>query len=216
MPSEKSRRANRIFEALHAVIPDARGALQFTNPLELLMATILSAQATDKLVNKVTLDLFKKYKSAADYAAASLDELEVDIGSINFYRNKAKALKKCATVLEADFDGRVPETMDELVTLPGVGRKTANVVLGNAFGQQAIAVDTHVKRVAGRLGLTFSEKPDVIEADLCALFPKERWTLLSHLLILHGRSTCKARKPNCTECAVSGLCDFYKKESSKG
>jgi endonuclease-3 len=216
MPSVKSIRANRIFDALHAVIPDARGALVFTNPLELLMATILSAQATDKLVNKVTLDLFKKYKSAADYAAASLAELEVDIGSVNFYRNKAKALKKCAEVLIADFNDRVPETMDELVTLPGVGRKTANVVLGNAFGVPSIAVDTHVIRVAGRLGLTASENPDVIEADLCALFPKERWTLLSHLLILHGRSICKARKPNCAGCAASGLCDFYKEECKKG
>ncbi|MBE9529405.1 MAG: endonuclease III [Proteobacteria bacterium] len=216
MPSEKSERANRIFDALHAVIPDARGALQFTNPLELLIATILSAQATDKLVNKVTVGLFKKYKNAADYAAVPLDELEVDIGSVNFYRNKAKALKKCATVLVADFGSSVPETMDELVTLPGVGRKTANVVLGNAFGQPAIAVDTHVKRVAGRLGLTASENPDIIEADLAALFPEERWTLLSHLLILHGRSICKARKPNCAECAVSELCDYYKSERKKG
>ncbi len=211
-----SKRANTIFDLLHLVLPDARGALVFSNPLELLIATILSAQATDKLVNKVTEELFKKYKTAADYATVELDELEVDIGSVNFYRNKAKSLKKCAEMLVEDFGAEVPQTMEELIKLPGVGRKTANVVLGNAFGIPSIAVDTHVKRVAGRLGLTASDDPDVIESDLCSLLPKERWTLSSHLLILHGRSTCKARKPNCQECPVSSHCDYYKVEYQKG
>ncbi len=207
---EKLReKAGKVIVILSREFPDARSALVFSNPLELLIATILSAQATDRLVNTVTEDLFKKYRSATDYARASLEELENDIRRVNFFRNKARNIKKCCARLVDDFGGEVPGNLPDLVSLPGVGRKTANIVLGNAFGIPALAVDTHVKRVATRLGLSASEKPDDIEADLTAIIEKSSWTEATHLLILHGRKTCKARRPLCEECPISDLCDYY-------
>lgn len=205
-----SLRAKKVLDILSVEFPDAGPALVFSNPLELLIATILSAQATDKLVNKVTETLFKKYRSASDYAKTPLTELEKDISSVNFFRNKAKSIKGCAGKLVTDYGGEVPASLDALTGLPGVGRKTANIVLGNAFGLNALAVDTHVKRVSGRLGLTGNTEPDKIEADLTAIIPPERWTVTTHLLILHGRRICKARSPLCEECRVSKYCDYYK------
>lgn len=204
------KKAEKILDVLEREFPQPGPALEFSNPLELLIATILSAQATDKLVNKVTSALFKKYASAGDYAGADLEELERDIGSVNFYRNKAKSIKGCCVKLAEEFGGRVPQTLEELVTLPGVGRKTANIVLGNAFGKDALAVDTHVKRVSGRLGLAASDDPDTIESELCGIIKPARWTETTHLLILHGRKTCKARSPKCPECPVSEWCDYYR------
>jgi len=218
MASENERR-ERVGSVLHILgieFPGAKPALVFSNPLELLISTILSAQATDKLVNRVTEGLFKKYVRAEDYAGAAIEELEKDISSINFFRNKAKSIKKCAARLVDEFGGVVPATLDDLVSLAGVGRKTANIVLGNAFNISALAVDTHVKRVAGRLGLSDSVKPDDIESDLTAIIDKDHWTLATHLLILHGRKTCKARKPLCGECPVREFCDYYKALSEEG
>jgi len=188
-------KASRIISILSGEFPGARSALEFSSPLELLIATILSAQATDKLVNTVTADLFKKYRTAADYAGAPLEELEADMRRVNFFRNKARNIKKCCARLVEEFGGEVPKNLDDLVSLPGVGRKTANIVLGNAFGIPALAVDTHVKRVSTRLGLSTSEKPDDIERDLTAIIERKHWTEATHLLILHGRKTCKARRP---------------------
>jgi len=207
---DKKEKAKAVLDILEREFPDAKTALDHSNPLELLVSTILSAQATDKLVNKVTPALFKKYRKAADYADANLSELERDIGSVNFFRNKAKNLKACCAAIVASHKGRVPETLEELVELPGVGRKTANIVLGNAFGQSALAVDTHVKRVAGRLGLTEAADPDKIEEDLTAVIPEKRWTKTTHLFIFHGRKTCKARGPLCGECTVKAYCDYYR------
>jgi len=206
----KKKRAAKILDILTVEFPGARSALKYSTPLELLLSTILSAQATDKLVNKVTEGLFLRYRSAEDYAGAEIEDLEKAIGSVNFYKVKAGNLKKCCARLVNDFDSTVPSTLCDLVSLPGVGRKTANIVLGNAFGIAAIAVDTHVKRVSTRLGLSDSVKPDDIEGDLRAIIDKERWTLSTHLLILHGRKTCKARRPLCADCPVKDLCDYYK------
>jgi len=202
-------KASRIISILSGEFPGARSALEFSSPLELLIATILSAQATDKLVNTVTADLFKKYRTAADYAGAPLEELEADMRRVNFFRNKARNIKKCCARLVEEFGGEVPKNLDDLVSLPGVGRKTANIVLGNAFGIPALAVDTHVKRVSTRLGLSTSEKPDDIERDLTAIIERKHWTEATHLLILHGRKTCKARRPLCGACPVRELCDYY-------
>ena len=207
---DKREKAKAVLDILELEFPDARTALDHSNPLELLVSTILSAQATDKLVNKVTPALFKKYRKAVDYAGADISELERDIGSVNFFRNKAKNLKACCERIASAHKGRVPETLEELVELPGVGRKTANIVLGNAFGKPALAVDTHVKRVAGRLGLAASTDPDRIEEELCAVIPPERWTKTTHLFIFHGRKTCKARAPLCGGCPVQSYCAYYK------
>lgn len=206
----KSEKAEKVLDILEGEFPGAATALEFSNPLELLIATILSAQATDKLVNKVTADLFKKYKTAREYSITPLEELQQDISSINFYRNKSKSIKNCTSMIVEDFGGEVPDNLDDLVKLPGVGRKTANIVLGNAFGIEALAVDTHVKRVAGRLGFTKNTDPDKIEADLTDIIPEKRWTVTTHLLILHGRKTCTARSPKCDRCPVSSLCDYFK------
>lgn len=193
--------------------PSPEIALNFSNPLQLLIATILSAQCTDKRVNLVTPSLFDKYRSAGDYAAADVTELESEIRSIGCYKNKAKAIKGCCIKIMNEYDGQVPKTMEQLITLPGVGRKTANVVLGGAFGRQAIPVDTHVIRLSGRLGLSFSKNPDIIERDLMAQIPEDKWTAFSIALILHGREVCKARKPLCGECRLYGLCDWPQKTS---
>jgi endonuclease III len=192
---------------LKAEYPDARTELDWKNPLELLVATMLSAQTTDVQVNRVTQTLFAKYRTAEDYAHADPTELEEDIRPTGFYRNKASSLRNMAGALVEEHEGEVPGTMQELVALPGVGRKTANVVLGNAFGvDEGIVVDTHVRRVSGRLGLTENKDPVKIEQDLMKVVPEEDWTVFSHLLILHGRRTCKARKPDCPNCILNDIC----------
>jgi len=192
---------------LKAEYPDARTELDWSNPLELLVATILSARTSDVQVNRVTESLFAKYRTAEDYADSNPDELEENIRPTGFYRNKARSLRAMASALVEEHGGEVPRTMSELVALPGVGRKTANVVLGNAFGvNEGIVVDTHVRRVSGRLGLTESRDPVKIEQELMRLVPEGDWTIFSHLLILHGRRTCKARKPDCPNCILNDIC----------
>jgi endonuclease-3 len=192
---------------LKSEYPNARTELDWTNPLELLVATMLSAQTTDVQVNRVTQSLFAKYRTAEDYADADPEELEEDIRPTGFYRNKARSLQGMASALVEEHGGEVPRTMQELVALPGVGRKTANVVLGNAFGvDEGIVVDTHVRRVSDRLGLTQNRDPKKIEQDLMKIVPEEDRTVFSHLLILHGRRTCKARKPDCPNCVLNDIC----------
>ena len=192
---------------MKAEYPDARTELDWSNPLELLVATILSAQTTDVQVNRVTESLFAKYRTAEDYADSNPEELEEDIRPTGFYRNKARSLRGMANALVEKHAGEVPRTMSELVALPGVGRKTANVVLGNAFGtNEGVVVDTHVRRVSNRLGLTESSDPVKIEQDLIGLVPEEDRTIFSHLLILHGRRTCKSRKPDCPNCVLKDIC----------
>lgn len=187
--------------------PNTRTALSHRNPLELLVATILSAQSTDRTVNIVTHNLFEKYHEAEDYAQADLRELEKDIKSTGFYRNKAKFLKQMAQTLVEKFQSQVPETMEELTTLQGVARKTANIVLWNAFGKiEGIAVDTHVKRLSRRLGLSEKEDPNKIEKDLMGLLPRTEWPKINYLLISHGREVCTARNPKCNECDLNGFC----------
>jgi endonuclease-3 len=199
--------ASEVIVRLKAEYPDARTELDWSNPLELLVATILSAQTTDVQVNRVTESLFSKYRTAEDYADSTPDELEEDIRPTGFYRNKARSLRGMAGALVEKHGGEVPRTMSELVALPGVGRKTANVVLGNAFGtNEGIVVDTHVRRVSGRLGLTESSDPVKIEQELMRSVPERDWTIFSHLLILHGRRTCKARKPDCPNCILNDIC----------
>ena len=199
--------ASEVIARLKAEYPDARTELDWSNPLELLVATILSAQTTDVQVNRVTESLFAKYHKAEDYADAAPDVLEEDIRPTGFYRNKARSLRGMARALVEEHGGEVPHTMPDLVALPGVGRKTANVVLGNAFGtNEGIVVDTHVRRVSNRLGLTESQDPVKIEQDLMGVVPEYDWTIFSHLLILHGRRTCKARKPDCPNCVLNHIC----------
>ena len=196
-----------MISRLKSEYPDARTELDWNSPLELLVATILSAQTTDVSVNGVTKALFEKYRTAADYAGADPAELEEDIRPSGFYRNKARSLRGMARALVEEHAGEVPRTMRELVALPGVGRKTANVVLGNAFGvDEGIVVDTHVRRVSNRLGLTENQDPEKIERDLIRMVPQEDWTVFSHLLIFHGRRICKARKPDCPTCVLNDLC----------
>jgi len=202
--------AAAVIAKLRQIYPDAHCELDFTNPLELLVATILSAQCTDKRVNIVTRDLFKRLKTAPDYAAIPQEELEVVIKSTGFFRSKSKSLRSMAQDLVAKFDGKVPASMDELTSLAGVGRKTANVVLGNAFNINAgIVVDTHVRRLAQRLGLTRQEDPDKIELDLMKLVPQSDWTNFSHWLIWHGRRCCYSQKPNCAQCGLATICPSF-------
>jgi endonuclease-3 len=204
---ECQQRLAQILTMLQDTYPEARCALLFSTPLELLIATILSAQCTDERVNVVTRTLFQKYSTAADYAAADVDELAKDIQSTGFFRQKAQSIQRCCDMLLTQYHGEIPVTMEELVRLPGVGRKTANVLLGNALHRpQGIAVDTHVKRLAQRLGLTTAANPDTIEQDLMVLVSRNMWTLFSHLLICHGRAICKARAPQCDRCPVQQLC----------
>jgi endonuclease-3 len=196
-----------IVRRLRALYPDAVTALSHDNPLQLLVATILSAQCTDERVNKVTPRLFATYRTASEYASANPSELEAIIRSTGFYRAKAKHIIRCCGQIAATHGGRVPDTMEGLVGLAGVGRKTANVVLGSAFGKAAgVVVDTHVKRLTGLLGLTGESDPVKIETDLMKLVPKEDWTVFSHLLILHGRAVCRARRPACGECVLKDVC----------
>ena len=205
--SRKRARTSDIIARLKATYPNAQCSLEYTNPLELLVATVLSAQCTDARVNMVTKTLFKKYRTAHEYAVAAPNELEVDIKSTGFYRNKAKALRACCSELVERHSGNVPADMEALVHLPGIGRKTANVILGNAFGMaEGIVVDTHVRRLAGRLGLSQHADPEKIEEDLLAVVPQEDWIALGHLLILHGRNVCSARAPKCPACPVNDLC----------
>jgi endonuclease-3 len=203
------RRARRIFRELAAVYPDAHTELNFSTPLELLVATILSAQSTDKGVNLVTPILFARYPTAADYAAADRDEMEKIIKSTGFFRAKTTSLIGLGQALCDRFGGEVPRRMRDLVTLPGVGRKTANVVLGNAFGIPGITVDTHFGRLARRFGWTTSTDPDKVEQDVGALFPRKDWTFLSHLLIWHGRRVCHSRRPACGACVLASLCPSF-------
>lgn len=204
---EPKQRILKIIELLEKLYPNAKTALNWTNPLELLVATILSAQTTDVQINIVTKTLFKKYKSAEDYANSDIKELEQDIHSTGFYHNKAKNLKGCCKLLVTKFKSQVPRTMDELVELPGVARKTANIVLYNAYGVTAgIAVDTHVNRLSQRLGLTQQKDQNKIEQDLMAITPKEKWMPLTDLLIFHGRQVCMAKKPKCELCVLNNIC----------
>ncbi len=206
-PADKHQRTQKIISALKRVYPGAHCELNFSNPLELLVATILSAQCTDKRVNLVTTELFKKYRSAKDFADAPLAEIEEAIKSAGFFRNKAKNIKACCAALVEKFGGEVPRTMDELHALAGVGRKTANVVLGNAFGiNVGVVVDTHISRLSQRLGLTKETDAVKIEQDLMPLVPQKDWTLFSHWLIWHGRRRCAARKPDCANCEIQKLC----------
>ncbi|AKB17247.1 MULTISPECIES: endonuclease III [unclassified Methanosarcina] len=198
---------DRVWAHLKEEYPDAKPSLNYSNPLELLVATVLSAQSTDVQINRVTENLFKKYRTAEDYASADLRELEIDIYSTGFYKNKAKNLKASAQLIIEHYNGEVPKTMGELITLPGVGRKTANIVLARAFGIiEGIAVDTHVKRVSRRLGFTRHSDPEKIEQDLIALTRKEDLDSISMTLIYHGRKVCQAKKPRCRICVVKELC----------
>ena len=213
MPREttahRQARATKLLAELQRVYPDAHCELNFTNPLELLVATILSAQANDKQVNIVTADLFRKYRSAQDFAAADPAILENDVKRIGLYRNKAKNIRACCQKLVSQHGGKVPATMAELTALDGVGRKTANVVLGNAFGiNVGVVVDTHVARLAGRLGMSSANTPEKIEPDLMKLVPPSEWTWFSHWLIWHGRRRCMARNPDCAACEVRALCPW--------
>jgi endonuclease-3 len=203
----KAERLSRIIEGLERAYPDAHCELAHSNPLELLIATILSAQCTDKRVNLVTPGLFRKYPAAAAFAQAPVAELATEIQSTGFFRNKARNIRACCQALVERHGGEVPRTMEELTALGGVGRKTANVVLGNAFGINCgVVVDTHVARLSQRLGLSANKDPGKIEADLMALVPRERWTWFSHWLIWHGRRRCAARKPDCQGCEIRSLC----------
>jgi endonuclease III len=203
------RRARRIFRELAALYPDAHCELNFCSPLELLVATILSAQTTDRSVNLVTPVLFARYRTAAEYAAADRGELEKILMPTGFYRNKTTSLIGLGQALCDRFGGEVPRRLSDLVTLPGVGRKTANVVLGNAFGVPGITVDTHFTRLSRRFHWTAQTDPDKIEKDVAALFPKRDWTYLSHCLIWHGRRVCQARRPACGACTLAGLCPSF-------
>ncbi len=196
-----------ITEELRRLYPDAQGTLDFSNPLELLIATELAAQSTDERVNMVSRDLFRKYRSVEDYATVSEEELEQDIRSTGFYRNKAKNIRAASQRIITNYGGEVPRTMEDLLTLPGVGRKTANVVLGNAFGIiVGFVVDTHVGRLARRFGWTTNEDPVKVEQDLMRIVPRKDWLDLSHLMIYHGRAICIARKPLCEQCTLVKLC----------
>lgn len=198
---------DNILELLKQRYPDAKVALNFGNPLEILVATILSAQCTDERVNIVTQSLFKKYKTVEDYANADLSDFEQEIRSTGFYHNKAKSIIGACQKILKDFGGRIPDSMEKLIQLPGVARKTANIVLYNGFGKtEGIAVDTHVRRLSQRLGLTKNQDPDKIEQDLMRLLPQSAWGPLNYLLIEHGRRTCIARKPRCSECVLKDLC----------
>lgn len=203
---QAAERVKAIFPILKKTYPNAKCALDHTNPLELLIATILSAQCTDVRVNIVTKTLFKKYKTAADWANAPIEQIEQDIKTTGFYRNKAANIQKACQKLIENFDGKVPANMEDLLKLNGVGRKTANVLLGNAFDTPGIVCDTHVIRLSRRLGLSENSEPVKLEFDLMEIVPKKNWTLFSHLLVFHGRNICQARKPKCDVCPIAKYC----------
>ena len=198
----------QIIRRLEKVHPDAKLDLDFSNPLELLIALILAAQARDDLVNQVTVGLFKKYRTAEDYARAPLEKLQEQLRKINFYRNKARSIHNCCSEIVNRFNGKVPDRLEDLLTLPGVGRKTANIMLGNAFGKQTIGVDTHVMRLSQRLGLTKNTNPDKIEFDLTPLVPEKQRVRFCHLLQYHGRRVCFAKSPRCPLCTIRSLCPY--------
>ncbi len=204
--TKAAERVRKIFPILRKTYPQARIALKHSNPLELLVSTILSAQCTDVRVNMVTKTLFKKYTSAKDWVKADIKQIESDIKSTGFFRNKAANIKGACTKVIEQFDGKIPDTMEELLTLPGVGRKTANCVLGNAFGVPGVVCDTHVIRLSRRLGLSPNSNPVKLEFDLAEIVPKKNWLLFSDLLIFHGRNICKARKPDCGNCPIAKYC----------
>jgi endonuclease III len=200
-------RGPEIIRRLSKAYPDAKVALNFTSPLECLIATILSAQCTDERVNLVTKELFRKYRTAQDYLEVDEDELKEDIRSTGFFNQKAKSIRGACTRIVEAYGGQVPSTMEDLITLPGVARKTANIVMGNAYGKvEGIAVDTHVRRLANRMGFSDTQDTDKIEQDLMRLIPKKRWFPFSYVLIDHGRAICQAKKPKCAECVVNDLC----------
>ena len=206
-PERSPAPIGEVIQRLREAYPDAKTELNWENALQLLVATILSAQSTDVRVNEVTKALFEKYRTAEDYASADLGRLEEEIRPVGFFRNKARSLRDMARALVEDHGGEVPRTMPELVALPGVGRKTANVVLGNAFGiDEGLVVDTHVRRLAGRLGLSTERDPEKIERDLLGVVPEGERTLFSHLLIFHGRRVCESRKPDCAGCVLNHVC----------
>lgn len=202
-------KAKNISEILFTIYPEATCSLDYEEPLELLIATILAAQCTDERVNIVTRDLYKKYTSVYDYANANPEKLENDIRSTGFYRNKAKNIIGCCKKLIKNFGGKVPDNMEDLLSLPGVGRKTANVVLGNIYGIPGVIVDTHCKRLSKRIGLTEEEDPEKVESDLMKILPEEDWTAFSNSLVYHGRAICNSRKPNCAKCPIANYCDFF-------
>ena len=204
-----------LVEILNKEFPNPKAELKFKKPLELLIATVLSAQCTDKRVNLVTKELFKRYKTVEDYAGANPRKFEEEIKTTGFYRNKAKNIIACCQKLSEDFDGKIPNTMDELLTLPGVGRKTANVLLGNGFGVPSVVVDTHVKRVSQRLRFTLQDDPDGIEMDLKDFIPRSQWTRISHQMLLFGRYRCKAKSPICQTCGFQSVCPWFKENPIK-
>jgi endonuclease III len=204
-------RIKKIIGRLAKIHPDAKLDLDFSNALELLIALILAAQARDDLVRQITAGLFKKYRTANDYAKTSLADLQRDIGKINFYRNKSRSIHNCCSELVKRFGGKVPDNLDDLLSLPGVGRKTANILLGNAFGRQTIGVDTHVMRLSQRLGFTNNSDPDKIESDLTAIVAGTDRVRFCHLLQYHGRRICVAKNPKCAECAIAALCLYAAK-----
>ncbi|MFP4654663.1 MAG: endonuclease III [Methanohalobium sp.] len=211
MVVDNTQNFEKIWSLLQKEYPNPEPALRFNNPFQLLVATILSAQATDTQVNQVTKNLFKKYTDVEDLADADIDELEKDIYSTGFYKNKARNIKKCAQMIKSQFNSKVPDNMDDMINLPGVGRKTANIVLSRGFGvQEGIAVDTHVKRLSQRLGFTQNATPEKIELDLMELADKNDWDELSLTLILHGRKICHAKNPECENCVVNHLCPSSK------
>jgi len=203
----RKKQITQILNILKKEYPNPQTALNYTDPFQLLVATVLSAQTTDILVNKVTVNLFKKYKTMKDYAESSLEAFQKDVSSINFYKTKAKHIQAAAKIIIDKFNAKVPKTMEELTSLPGVARKTANIILSNAYGiNEGIAVDTHVKRLSYLLGLTENEDPVRIEQDLMAITPKDEWNNMSHLLIFHGRKICQAKKPKHPECVLFNIC----------
>lgn len=207
MTAEEKQRTKKIITLLRKAYPDVRCSLNFSSPLELLIATILSAQCTDERVNIVTADLFRKYRKPEDYLKVPVTELEQDIRSTGFFRNKAKSIQGACKLIAEKFNGQVPQNFDELLTLPGVARKTANVVMGNAYGiASGVVVDTHVSRISQLLGLTENTMPEKIEKDLVELVPQKDWIDFSHLLIYHGRAVCIARRPQCDKCTLEKLC----------
>jgi endonuclease-3 len=207
---QKKKRALKIFNIMITEYPDAKCHLNYKNPFQLLISTILAAQCTDERVNHVMDNLYKKYKTPSDIAKANSSQLEKELNSINFYRNKTKSIQNCCRMIVDDFGGKVPQTMEELTKLAGVGRKSANVVLGNCFGQPAIMTDTHVIRVSQRLGLAESDKPDKLEMELKAIIPDENQTKYSLTIGEHGRQICKAKKPLCLECVINKYCPSFK------
>jgi endonuclease-3 len=207
----KKEKAIEILKVFDSLYPDAKCSLEYSSPLQLLISTQLAAQCTDARVNIVAKDLYIKYNDAEDFAYADIKELEQDIKSTGFYRNKAKNIKECCRILVDRYKEEIPNNMEELTALPGVGRKTANLVLYEVYGIQGIIVDTHAKRLSNRIGLTENENPEKIEYDLQKIVPKERWADFCHFLVSHGRMVCKARKPNCDKCEIRQYCNYYSK-----